>query len=117
MKTGDFTTESVRWERTGHLYWLGYVFMRLLHILQQGEPDAAMILHGLEQARYHAAQLNLDARILERLDDLRQQAGDVDEWTVLNRNTIILDVGALAEIVADLAERQQGQYRGYSGAT
>jgi hypothetical protein len=105
------SSDGIRWDRTGNLYWLGADLMYTIHTLSSGVPSSVVL--GLRQARHHLAELGMI-----HTDFGRELSGWLDEVVALQdkqspaiREKLADWLDGLVAHIGQLAEEHQPDFK------
>lgn len=102
--------EGIRWEKVANLWWLSHDLVELFRWLLSGISKQWIDI-GFQQSHHHAAELNFDEPITEKLQHLKKEAEDLQEsdWTPQRREKFAAEVRVIFNVIAQINQEHQSR--------
>lgn len=113
VESDGSTAQSIKWTRTGNLYWLSHDIMWTIDVLLRTAPKS-YILFGLRQSMHHAKALGLgNTDYMQKLADLFQRVENVEQkaFTASIRDEMAVQLRVLSDQLGAIAQSNQLDFK------
>jgi hypothetical protein len=110
VKVKQPRADSIKWDKSGNLFWASHDLMWTIDALLTGAPRET-IGYGLRQSLHHIQALGFDGSPIEsRLAKLKARAEETTDWTPSLRSSYATALASIKDAIGDLASANQPDF-------
>jgi hypothetical protein len=110
VKAEQPRADSIKWDKSGNLFWASHDLMWTIDALLTGAPRET-IGYGLRQSLHHIQALGFDGSPIEsRLAKLKARAEETTDWTPSLRSSYATALASIKDAIGDLASANQPDF-------